>query len=141
MPRINGRNSDGTFAKGNPGKPKGSRHKATMASLRLLDGEAVALTRKAIQAALEGDTVALRLCLERIAPVRKDAPVQFDLPAMNSAEDAAKAAASVLSAVSSGEVTPTEGAHVMGLIETYRRTLELSELEARLIALEKANAA
>lgn len=112
-----------------------------MASLRLLDGEAVALTRKAIQAALEGDTVALRLCLERIAPVRKDAPVQFDLPAMNSAEDAAKAAASVLSAVSSGEVTPTEGAHVMGLIETYRRTLELSELEARLIALEKANAA
>lgn len=141
MPRKNGRNSDGTFAKGNPGKPKGSRHKATMASLRLLDGEAEALTRKVIEAALGGDTVALRLCLERIAPVRKDAPVQFDLPAMSSAEDAAKAASSVLAAVSQGEVTPTEGAHVMGLIETYRRTLELSELEARVIALERFNAA
>jgi hypothetical protein len=27
--------------------------------------------------ALEGDTTALRLCLERIAPPRKDAPVCF----------------------------------------------------------------
>ena len=141
MPRKNGRNSDGTFAKGNPGKPKGSRHKATMASLRLLDGEAEALTRKAIEAALGGDTVALRLCLERIAPVRKDAPVQFDLPPMSSAEDAAKAASSVLSAVSQGDLTPTEGAHVMGLIETFRRTLELSELEERIETLERANAA
>jgi len=29
----------------------------------------------------------------------------------------------------------------MGLIETYRRTLELSELEARVIALEQSHAA
>lgn len=141
MPRNNGRNSDGTFAKGNPGKPKGSRHKATMASLRLLDGEAEALTRKVIEAALGGDTVALRLCLERIAPVRKDAPVQFALPEMKSAEDAAKAAGAVLAAVSDGQLTPAEGSHVMGLIETYRRTLELSELEARVIALEQGHAA
>jgi len=46
-----------------------------------------------------------------------------------------------LSSVSGGELTPTEGAHVMGLIETYRRTLELSELEARVIALEQSHAA
>lgn len=141
MPRNNGRNSDGTFAKGNPGKPKGTRHKATMASLSLLTGEAEALTRKAIEAALGGDTVALRLCLERVAPVRKDAPVQFTLPDMNCAKDAAKAAASVLTAVSLGEITPSEGAHVMGLIEAYRRTLELTELEARVVALEQEHAA
>ena len=141
MTRNSGRNSDGTFAKGNPGKPKGSRHKATMASLSLLDGEAEALTRKAIEAALGGDTVALRLCLERIAPVRKDAPVQFALPEMSSAEDAAKAAASVLTAVSDGELTPSEGSHVMALVETYRRTLETSELEARVTALEAGDAA
>ena len=141
MSRNSGRNSDGTFAKGNPGKPKGTRHRATMASLSLLDGEAEALTRKAIESALGGDSVALRLCLERIAPVRKDAPVQFALPEMNSAEGAAKAAGAVLSAVSDGKLTPSEGAHVMGLIETYRRTLELSELEARVIALEQSHAA
>lgn len=96
------------------------------------------MTRKAIEAAPGGDSAALRLCLERIAPIRKDAPVQFALPKMNSAEDAAKAAGAVLAAVSDGELTPSEASHVMSLIETYLRTLELSELEARVMRWNKA---
>lgn len=135
--RKSGRNSDGTFAAGNPGKPKGTRHKATRAALALLDGEAEALTRQAVTMALEGDTIALRLCLERIAPPRRDAPVTFDQPRMETACDAAKAAGRVLEAVALGELTPIEGAHVMSLIETYRRTLETSELECRVAALEE----
>jgi len=131
-----GRNTDGTFAAGNPGKPRGTRHKATQAVLALLDGEAEALTRQAVTMALDGDATALRLCLERIAPPRKDAPVQFNLPRMETARDAAKAAGAVLEAVAEGELTPTEGAHIMALVETYRRTLETSELEARVTALE-----
>ena len=134
--RKSGRNTDGTFGPGNPGKPKGTRHKATRAALALLDGEAEALTRQAVTMALDGDATALRLCLERIAPPRKDAPVTFTLPPMQSAADAAKAAGAVLEAVAEGDLTPTEGAHIMGLVETYRRTLETSELEARVAALE-----
>ena len=42
--------------------------------------EAGALTRKAIQMAKDGDTIALRLCLDRIYPARKDRPVKFALP-------------------------------------------------------------
>ena len=38
------RAADGKFGQGNPGKPKGARHKATLAALELLDGEAEALT-------------------------------------------------------------------------------------------------
>jgi len=136
MTRNSGRNTDGTFGPGNPGKPQGARHKATQAALALLDGQAEALTQKAVETALAGDTAALRLCLERIVPPRKDAPVTFALPPMTTAADAAKGAAAVLAAVAIGDLTPTEGAHVMGLIETYRRTLETSELEARLAALE-----
>ena len=134
-----GRNADGTFTAGNAGKPKGTRHKATQAVLALLDGEAEALTRQAVTMALDGDGVALRLCLERIAPPRRDAPVQFDLPRMETARDAAKAAGAVLEAVAEGDLTPTEGAHIMALVETYRRTLETSELEARVAALEGGN--
>ena len=134
--RKSGRNSDGTFAVGNPGKPKGTRHKATRAALALLDGEAEALTHQAVTMALEGDTTALRLCLERIAPPRRDAPVTFGLPRMETACDAAKAAGGVMEAVAVGDLTPTEGSHVMALVETYRRTLETSELEARVAALE-----
>ena len=137
MTRKSGRNTDGTFGTGNPGKPKGTRHKATQAALALLDGEAEALTRQAVTLALGGDTTALRLCLERIAPPRRDAPVTFDLPPMETARDAAKAAGAVLGAVADGDLTPTEGAHIMGLVETYRRTLETSDLEARLRYMEE----
>jgi len=104
--------------------------------MALLDGEAEELTRTAIEAALSGDPTALRLCLERIAPPRKDAPVSFELPPMKSARDAAQAAQAVLKAVSEGEVTPLEGASIMALVETYRKTLETTELEARMQELE-----
>jgi len=136
MTRKSGRNTDGTFGPGNSGKPKGTRHKATQAALALLDGEAEALTRQAVTMALGGDTTALRLCLERIAPPRRDAPVTFDLPPMETARDAAKAAGAVLGAVAEGELTPGEGAALMALVEGFRRTLETSELEVRLKALE-----
>ena len=137
MIRKSGRNADGTFSVGNPGKPPGTRHKATRAVLALLDGEAEALTRTAVEMALAGDGTALRLCLERIAPPRRDAPVTFALHAMQSAKDAATAAAAVLESVAVGDLTPTEGAHVMSLVEIYRRTLETTELETRMAALER----
>ena len=106
---MNGRTTDGRFATGNTGRPAGARNRTTMAVLELLDGQAEALSHKAVEMALAGDTVALRLCFERLAPPRKDAPVQFPLPRMNSAHDAAQAAAAVLEAVSTGDLTPKRG--------------------------------
>lgn len=54
---------------GNPaGKPKGTRHRATMLAEQLLDGEAEAMIRTVIEKAKQGDMVALRLCLDRIVP-------------------------------------------------------------------------
>ena len=88
--------------------------------------------------ALGGDTTALRLCLERIAPARKDAPISFDLPPIANASEAAQAAAAVVTAVANGDITPLEGATVMGLVENYRRVLETSEFDARIAALEEA---
>lgn len=49
---------------------------------------------------------ALWLCLERIAPPRKDVPVSFGLPRIESAKDASQAAQAVLQAVSEGDITP-----------------------------------
>ena len=49
---------------GNPnGRPKGARNKATIAAEALLDGDAEAITRKIVEKALDGDMIALRLCL------------------------------------------------------------------------------
>ena len=136
----NGRNTDGKFSDGNAGRPKGSRNKATIAIEGLLEGQAEALTQTAISKALEGDSIALRLCMDRIAPPMKDRPVVCSLPRMHGAMDAAEAAGSVLSAVSEGTLTPIEGTRVMGLIDSYRRTLELTDIEYRLKALESDHA-
>ena len=137
---MNGRNTDGTFATGNAGRPKGARNKKTIAITSLLEGQAEALTQTAVTKALEGDSVALRLCIERIAPAPKDQPVTFKLTKMHNAMDASEAAGSVLTAVSDGELTPIEATRDMGLIDNYRRTLELTEIEQRLQALEHRDA-
>ena len=135
----NGRNTAGKFCAGNSGRPKGSRNKATLAIESLLQGQAEALMQTAVTKALEGDSVALRLCMERIAPAPKDQPVSFSLPQMHNALDASEAAGSILNAVSKGELTPIEATRVMGIVDSYRRTLELTEIEERLQALESAN--
>ena len=123
---------------GNPkGCPTGSRHKSTIAAQALLDGESEALTRKAVELALAGDMTALRLCLERVVPPRKDSPVKVVLPPMESAADIPTAMASILAAVAAGELTPSEAAALAGLVETHRRALETSELEQRISALEQ----
>ena len=130
------RNPDGTFASGNSGRPKGARNRTTRAVEALLEGQSEALTQKAVDMALAGDTTALRLCLERIAPPRKDVPISFELPIIENAQSAAEAAQAVLSAVAQGEITPLEGTAVMGMIENYRRVLETTDLEYRLQELE-----
>lgn len=132
---VAGRNN-GRFTKGNPGRPKGARGKATMAAQALLDGEAQALTRIAIERAKGGDAVALRLCLDRIVPPAKDRPIAFELPKIATAADAARAQAAILAAVASGEITPSEAEQVARLIEGFVKTLEASEFERRLADLE-----
>jgi hypothetical protein len=108
-----------------------------MAVEAILDGEADALTRKAIALALAGDTTALRLCLERIAPPRRDRPVELALPALKDAAAVGAAMAATAAAMAAGEITPSEAATVAGVLDAKRRTLELVELEQRVAALER----
>jgi hypothetical protein len=105
---------------GNPsGRPPGARNRATLAVEALLEGEAEALTRKAIERALEGDGAALRLCLDRLAPPRRDRPTPFAMPVLKEAADARDAFAAILKAVAEGELTPTEAALLARLVEQF----------------------
>jgi hypothetical protein len=133
-----GRYDDGKFAPGNAGggKPRGARHKVTRAVEELLEGQHEALTQKAIEKALEGDMVALRLCLDRIAPARKDAPISVALPAVRSIEDAVGASAALLEAVAEGEVTPDEAGRLMALLVAHKSIVEIGELERRMSEIE-----
>jgi uncharacterized protein DUF5681 len=74
-------NPEGRFKpghSGNPaGRPPGTRNKATESAELLLEGEAEALTRKAVELALGGDPIALRLCIDRLIPPRRGRKVQL----------------------------------------------------------------
>jgi hypothetical protein len=73
---------------GNPnGRPVGARNKATETAELLLDGETEALTKMAIELALDGNPTALKLCLERIIPPRRERPVNLGLAPVRGAAD------------------------------------------------------
>ncbi|MFN8828900.1 MAG: DUF5681 domain-containing protein [Labrys sp. (in: a-proteobacteria)] len=124
---------------GNPaGKPKGTRNRTTLAVEAPLEGEAEALSRKAIDLALAGDTVALRLCLERIAPVRKGRAIAVDLGPVSTAQDLANAQATIIAAMGAGEITTDEASDAAKVVELVGAALERRDIEARIAALEAA---
>ena len=136
-PRKNaGKTRGRPFQKGNPGRPKGAQNRTTRLIEALLEGEAEAIGRKCIERAKEGDSVALRLAMERIAPVGRSKPVHFKMPALETAADLAKALGAVLTATSRGEITPDEAVSVAQLLEFKRKSFETIEIEERLAALE-----
>ena len=133
---------DGTFAKGvsgNPaGRPRGARNKATMMIEAMFDGEAAEIGRKAIELAKEGHATAIKLILERTCPPRRGRPMNaVALPPINSAADVLAAAHAVAGAVSEGALTPDEARTLTGLIDAFRKTYELADIERRLAAVEQ----
>jgi hypothetical protein len=141
QPETTGRKQDGTFApgaSGNPaGRPNGARHKTTLAVQALLDGEAEGLTRKAVEMALAGDTTALKLCLERIAPAYKPSAkaVMINMPPPNNLADTARA---FVTAAANGELPPDIAAQMVSAVAAVARVEEMEILKLRLETLERA---
>ena len=137
-PNNDGRKSDGRFAAGNRlgGNRAGSRHRVTLAIEALLEGQHVALTAKAVELALSGDTTALRLCLDRLAPPKRDVPIRMSLPLVRSASDTVIASSNVLAAVSAGEITPDEGGRIMALLAAHTAIVEACDHEIRITEME-----
>jgi Family of unknown function (DUF5681) len=139
-PKPPGRARGRPFEKGRSGNPggrrRGSRNGSTLAAAALLAGESEALTRKAVEAALAGDSIAMRLCLERVLPRCQERPVEFCLPpiatpstAKTSAptpRDLSRAMNAVTSAVARGEITPGEAATIAGVVDTFMRAIAIA---------------
>jgi hypothetical protein len=123
---------------GNPaGRPKGARGKAAILAEGMFDGEAQEVIRAALDLAKSGDVAAIRVCLDRIAPRRRDRPVAFELPPLHTAADAAAALGAITAAVSAGDLTPSEAADLFKLVDGFTRTLEATVFEQRVTRLER----
>ncbi|HEX3535472.1 MAG TPA: DUF5681 domain-containing protein [Stellaceae bacterium] len=134
----------GRFTKGQSGNPAGraagSRNRATIIAEQLLDCEVRSLTRKALEMALAGDPAALRLCLDRIIGPRRERPLNFTLPPIESAADLHAAMAAITGAVGRGELTTGEAWELSQTVETFIRAIDAADFERRLQALEAGNA-
>lgn len=122
------------FVNGNPGRKPGSRNRASVIVAALVEGEAEKLTRTAVRLAEAGDVVMLKFLLGPLLP--RERLIKFDLPTMESADDAVEALGSVLRAVSEGKISPSEGAAVAELINSYARAIDLADVVKRLVVLE-----
>jgi hypothetical protein len=129
------------FKKGQSGNPSGrrpgSRNKATEFIEKLLESEAEALGRKAVELALAGNPVMLKMCLERIAPVDRSRRVTFKLPAISSLKDLPGAQESILYAMSEGVISPEDALAAARIVDATGAALERLDLEERLAALEE----
>jgi hypothetical protein len=63
--------------------------------------------------------------------------VQFTLPELRSASDAAPAMKEIAKAATAGDLTPAEAMNLARLIEIYVKAIEATEFERRLDALER----
>jgi hypothetical protein len=115
------RDENGRFTQGhsgNPaGRPRGLKNAASRAAAILLDGEAEALARKAVELALGGDPAMLRLCFDRLIGKRRGRPVDLELPPIETAADLAAAAVRVAEAAVQGAITPEEATVLCATLE------------------------
>lgn len=129
------------FEKGNPGgpgRPAGSRNRATLLLDKLAETDGRDILTKTIEAAKGGDLRAADIVLSRVWPVRRGGrPVTFELPSIETASDIVKAVGSVATAVAGGELTPEEGNAVAAILEVKRKAIETTDLETRIQALEQ----
>jgi len=132
----------GRFAKGTsanpPGRPPGSRNQSTLLMEALLEGEAEQLTRKAIKRALTGDVNALRLCLDRLLPPRRDRPIQLSLHPIQDLQQVSSAISTVVEAIGEGRITPSEGEILANILGVQHNVLTTGDLERRVGQLEQA---
>ncbi len=103
---------------------------------QLLSTYPVSFHENATPRLVGGDMQALRLCMERLCPPRKDRPISFALPSIASVSDIVGAQGALIAAVASGEVTPSEAGEVSKLLDAYARAVEVSELAERIAKLE-----
>ena len=93
---------------GNPrGRPSRARQAARVAEA-LIQRKTVPLANKALELALAGDRTLLRACLDRIAPPRREPPVDLDLPAIANRDDLRAAMRLVAEAAAAGTLSAAQ---------------------------------
>lgn len=135
--KTDGRDAKGRFTRGNAGKPRGAKHRATTLAMELLESGIEDVAGVVVEAARGGDLMAARIVLDKLIPSAKERRVDLpELPDTATAAGVSQAQQHILEAVAAGDLTPGEASTLSGIVEARRKALETQELEARISALE-----
>jgi hypothetical protein len=118
------------------GRPRGSRNRKTIVLQNILDNEGEAILQHAVDMAKDGNTVALRLCMERLLPKRRHEPLECELPPISKAADAVTAMGDIAAAVGAGEVAPAEAAALAKVVTGFVQALLTHGFDERLTRVE-----
>lgn len=106
----------------------------------LLDAHVKTIVQQLIDRAERGDPTALRLCMERIIPPRRERPVQFELPPLETPADAVAAIAAITAGLADGSLTAAEGLALARMLRIFVETLVLVGREERANGREERDA-
>src|SRR5258706_168677 len=141
-----GRDDDGRFLpghSGNPGeRPRNPHTLATRLAEAILDTDAAALSRKAVELALAGDPVSLRFCLSRIIAPCRERGIDVELPPVHGAPDLAAAMTAVaeVAPLRSGDRAAAALADLGDTAELERADAEFNKAHPRPYAKSPAEA-
>ena len=119
------------------GRPRGSPNKVSAKVKEILLNRSGVLAQKCVVLAMKGNTKALQMCLDRIAPVQRDHRVDIGSLPMATAADLAKASEIVTQKAARGKIGVEQAATFAGLLELRRHVIETRDLAPRLFAVEQ----
>jgi len=131
MSHVRARSRGRPFAKGNPGRPAGSKNR----KIQLTSEQGQRLLDRAYELALEGEPLLVKHLLTGFLPKDRLIHIDFD-PIGAYAGEAADTIAAIMRAVFSGQITPQEGTALAALATQYSRALDIAEVIKRLDLIE-----
>ncbi|MCB2215113.1 MAG: hypothetical protein KQH59_03545 [Desulfobulbaceae bacterium] len=107
--------------------------------MNLIKGEEEALSRRAIESALNGNVQMLQFCLSRILPPPpKDNVVKLDgMPVCKDVSSSVELSSFVLDQLAKGILSPNQASLVAGIVEKHLRCLQVTDIEQRLAEIER----
>jgi hypothetical protein len=117
------------FAKGNSGRPKGSRNRTTVLLEQILEKDAVKIVQTTVALAKKKDRTALRLVFPQLFGAKKERSIQLDLVPVNSVAAGAVAMRQVVEYVAAGKISPSEGQAVLEMIEKLVQVFRQNDCE------------
>ena len=119
------RRRDGTFGPGNPGKPRGARHRASKAEIEALRSRSDRMWALVDQKLSEGCTKTLLFLLARILPDSRTVDLDTSDPA------------AMAGAVVDGSLSPVEANRISQSLKHLREIEQVDAIAARLSEIER----